>query len=118
MVSGPGPLWSERRRPGPVRVVVDRALRDSELVGLRAVWAELARDAADLVDSARRLQDARLWATATDRLTGLLARAVPGDGGDAPVGRGGVGAGAGEGFTADLEPELGAGPGLRDGEAP
>lgn len=104
---------TSRAKPGPARVALDSALDGRELSGIEAVTAAIARDAADLVDSARKAQDPRLWLSASQRLLGLVAQldqragAVPDDGaaaGDEPDDPGGLGA------------VLGAGPTLGDAE--
>lgn len=73
--------------PGPARRALETALVGRNLTGIEAVTAAIARDAADLVDSARRQQDPRLWLSASGRLLALAGQlderppAVPDDGG-------------------------------------
>lgn len=57
-----GRTWSE----------VDGYLAESKPTGRDAILADLARDAADAVDSARREQDPRLWLAASQRLMILI----------------------------------------------
>lgn len=70
------PPWFRTRggQPGPTRKALDEALAEADLGGSRLVTAELARGAAELVDSARRAQDPRLWLSASQRLTALVGR--------------------------------------------
>lgn len=102
------------RTPGPTRAVVDSALSGTNLTGSRGIVAELARSAADLVDSARRQQDARLWLSASTRLLGLIERlglvAAVDDGGDVD------GADGGDGLPGGLADALGAGATLGNSE--
>lgn len=106
-----GTAWFRTKggRGGPVRREVDKALRQADLSGPRAITAELARTVADLVDSAKREQDPRLWLTASSRLTALLGQlgigrlVVDGDDG-----------GGGSGDVGGLADVLGAGPEVRD----
>lgn len=60
---------SRVRQPGPTARAVEDRLASAAIDPIRA---ELARDAADLVDSARRQQDPRLWSSAADRLLKYL----------------------------------------------
>ena len=74
-----GDAISQRRT---TRRAVNELLEGAELAGRDLVTADLARSAADLVDSAREAQDAALWLRASDRLEGLLARLAVGRSGD------------------------------------
>ena len=56
------------------RAAVDAVLEGLGSRGAALVTADLARSAADLVDSARARQDPRLWLTASARLEDLLKR--------------------------------------------
>lgn len=76
--AAPGPIepevvrWFERLTPGRTRRAVDRMFAD---LGENApLSAELARDLADLVDSARERQDPKLWLAAAGRLEQVLGR--------------------------------------------
>ena len=76
--------------------------------------ADLARDLADVVDSARREQDPRLFLSASSRLSAVLAELL-----DPPAVGAGVktdeqGRGAGE-LPPGLAEVLGAGPDVCDG---
>ena len=51
-----------------MRCAVESMLAELPLSGSQLVSAELARSAADLVDSARSAQDSRLWLQASTRL--------------------------------------------------
>lgn len=82
------------RRPGPMRAAVELVLVDPGRFD--PVQAELVRSAADLVDSAKRAQDPRLWLTASERLSRLL-----GLGHERGVG------GAGSGDAAGVSPLAG-----------
>lgn len=106
--------WFRTRggQSGPTRRALDLALKDRDLAGSAQVTAELARGAAELVDSARRAQDARLWLSASQRLLSLVGRlglddvAVPDDGDD--------GAGDPDDDAAGLDAVLGSGPSVGD----
>ena len=73
-VPGNGPVWSARRRSGPTREALDAAILARGVAPGLELVASLARDAADLADSARRAQDPRLWLAAAARLLGLAER--------------------------------------------
>ena len=79
------PRWFERPSPGRMRSAVDRALAGSGSVESAPVPAELARDLADLVDSARERQDPKLWLAASARLEALLSRMLGSGPTPAPV---------------------------------
>ena len=57
-----------------VRCSVEAMLEELRPAGSQLVTAELARSAADLVDSARSAQDPRLWLQASTRLEKLLGQ--------------------------------------------
>lgn len=74
-----------------MRCAVESMLAELTLSGSQLVTAELARSAADLVDSARSAQDPRLWLQASTRLEKLLGQLQ----GRAPVRGGGDDGGTG-----------------------
>ena len=106
-----------------VRCAVESMLEELCPVGSQLVTAELARSAADLVDSARSAQDPRLWLQASTRLEKLLGqlqgRAGVRAGGDgvAKGGDGGAAAGVDAGGAdpkARLEELVGRAPSVGD----
>lgn len=101
------PPWFRTRggQPGPTRKALDEALSSADLGGSRLVTAELARGAAELVDSARRAQEPKLWLSASQRLTLLVGRlGLDDDRGPGP--------GDDVGDADELESVLGSGPSL------
>ena len=100
---------SARRRPGETAQAVADQLAS---VSIDPVRASLARDAADLVDSARRAQDPVRWAAAADRLLRWLGPPAVGGSGDDVARESAV---AGDGGD-ELAVALGAGPEVRDAE--
>ena len=100
------------RRPGTTRAELEEMLASS--ADLNPIMVELARSAADLVDSAKRSQDPRLWLSASARLVGVLGRLglVPRDRvGDQDE------AGAADGFSGVAE-VVGGAPEVRDPAEP
>lgn len=61
-----------KRRPGPAREQLEELLEESG--DLNPIMVEMARSAADLVDSAKKAQDPRLWLSASARLVAILGR--------------------------------------------
>lgn len=93
-------------------MALETALDGRILAGMEAITAAIARDAADLVDSARRQQDPKLWLSASARLLALVGQMDGRPAGD-------VGGGGDEsGEPDDLADALGSGPTLGDDPAP
>lgn len=61
-----------KRAPGVTRAELERMVGASS--DLNPIMVEMARSAADLVDSARKAQDPRLWLSASARLMAILGR--------------------------------------------
>ncbi|MGM2842367.1 hypothetical protein, partial [Bacillus cereus group sp. Bce002] len=76
--------------------------------------AELARSAADLVDSAKRMQDAGLWLRASQRLEQLLAK-LPSSSGEG-VSADAEQAASGDSVADRLAAAVGRAPVVGDGE--
>lgn len=101
-----------RAKPGSTRAALDLALTDRDLSGFDGITAEIARGAADLVDSARTAQDPKLWLSASGRLLALVGQldrrpgTVPDDGGGDRDDDGGE--------PDELADALGAGPTMGD----
>ena len=85
------------------RAWADSLRVDGKLPGSAAILVELARDAANLADGARRAEDGRLYLSAATRLEALMTRAERAVAGDR-------GRGASRDDGDDLADELGAGP--------
>lgn len=102
-----------RAKPGPAAAALAEALDGRTLAGMDAITAAVARDAADLVDAARRQQDPKLWLQAVARLLALTGQlddrpaAVPGDDG-----------GGGDDGPDGLADALGSGPSMGDEPEP
>jgi len=90
------------------RAAVEQLIKErGDLDGTGAVTADLARSAADLVDSARRTQDPVLWMRASMRLQQLLIKLDARSGRDGGNDGGDSGSRA-AGSAAELEAAVGA----------
>ncbi|MGN8718527.1 hypothetical protein ACTQ43_14745, partial [Segatella copri] len=118
MTSKPAMFRSPRAKIGatrPTRAAVERIVAElGDLDGSGAMTAELARSAADLVDSAKRMQDAGLWLRASQRLEQLLAK-LPSSSGEG-VSADAEQAASGDSVADRLAAAVGRAPVVGDGE--